>query len=150
MRKTLLATTAAVGLALPLAACSPQDATGSAAPSSSASRSTAESDAATADATAKSGEFAGLNGKEVAGMVSVSDTEVRLSGFSSDEGPDLHVYLTDGTDEAAIASGMLVDAVSYDTATQTFALDGVDAEDYSHVVIYCDKAKAVFGAAELS
>ncbi|WP_292786295.1 MULTISPECIES: DM13 domain-containing protein [unclassified Microbacterium] len=150
MRKTLLATTAALGLALTLAACSPQDAADTSAPSSSASQSTAESDATTADTTAKSGEFAGLNGKKVAGMVSVSDTEVMLSEFSSDEGPDLHVYLTDGTDEAAIASGMLVDAVSYDTATQTFTLDGVDAEDYSHVVIYCDKAKAVFGAAELS
>ena len=148
MRKTLLATTAAVGLALALAACSPQDSGTSSAPSSS-SQSTTKSTAST-DTDARSGEFAGLNGKNVAGTVSVSDAEVMLSEFSSDEGPDLHVYLADGTDEAAIAAGMLVDAVSYDTATQTFALDGVKAGEYSHVVIYCDKAKAVFGAAELS
>ncbi|MDH5132363.1 MULTISPECIES: DM13 domain-containing protein [unclassified Microbacterium] len=149
MRKTLLATTAALGLALALAACSPQDSGASSAPSSSSSQSTTKSSAST-DTAARTGEFAGLNGKKVAGTVSVSDAEVMLSEFSSDEGPDLHVYLADGTDEAAIAAGMLVDAVSYDTATQTFTLDGVDAEDYSHVVIYCDKAKAVFGAAELS
>ncbi|MCT1364992.1 MULTISPECIES: DM13 domain-containing protein [unclassified Microbacterium] len=149
MRKTLLATTAALGLALALAACSPQDSGASSAPSSSSSQSTTKSSAST-DTAARTGEFAGLNGKKLAGTVSVSDAEVMLSEFSSDEGPDLHVYLADGTDEAAIAAGMLVDAVSYDTATQTFTLDGVDAEDYSHVVIYCDKAKAVFGAAELS
>lgn len=149
MRKTLLATTAALGLALALAACSPQDSGASSAPSSSSSQSTTKSSAST-DTAARTGEFAGLNGKKVAGTVSVSDGEVMLTEFSSDEGPDLHVYLADGTDEAAIAAGMLVDAVSYDTATQTFALDGAKAGEYSHVVIYCDKAKAVFGAAELS
>ncbi len=149
MRKTLLATTAALGLALALAACSPQDSGASSAPSSSSSQSTTKSSAST-DTAARTGEFAGLNGKKVAGTVSVSDGEVMLTEFSSDEGPDLHVYLADGTDEAAIAAGMLVDAVSYDTATQTFALDGVKAGEYSHVIIYCDKAKAVFGAAELS
>ncbi|KYJ97419.1 DM13 domain-containing protein [Microbacterium sp. p3-SID338] len=150
MRKILLTTTAAVGLALSLAACSPQDSGTSSAPSSSASQSMADDKAAAEDTTAKTGEFTGLNGKKVAGTVSVSDAEVMLSEFSSDEGPDLHVYLTTGTDEAAIAAGMLVDAVSYDTASQSFALDGVKTGEYSHVVIYCDKAKAVFGAAELS
>jgi hypothetical protein len=86
----------------------------------------------------------------VAGTVEVSDTEIVLSGYSSDEGPDLHVYLTNGTDEAAVAAGTEIDVVAFDVESQTFALDGVDVAGYDTVVIHCDKAKAVFGAAALA
>ncbi|UJP09854.1 DM13 domain-containing protein [Microbacterium sp. KUDC0406] len=97
-----------------------------------------------------SGKFEGLNGKAVSGDATVEDGKVVLSGFSSDEGPDLHVYLTNGTDEAAVGEGMLVDAVAFDQESQTFMIDDVDVSKYSYVVIHCDKAKAVFGAAKLS
>jgi hypothetical protein len=53
----------------------------------------------------RTGSFAGLNGKKVAGSVKVADGNVVLSGFSSDEGPDLHLYLTKGSDEAAVMAG---------------------------------------------
>ena len=151
MRKIAFAATAAVTLALALSACSSPAATEDTKPSSSASQS-ADSGAATTEMkmSEKTGTFMGLNEKKVSGTVTVSDNEVALSGFSSDEGPDLHVYLTNGTDEAAVSAGKLVDAVSFDTATQTFMLDGIDTSEYSYVVIHCDKAKAVFGAAELS
>lgn len=99
---------------------------------------------------ATSGEFEGLNGKMVAGKAELTDTELVLSGFSSDEGPDLHVYLTNGTDEAAVAAGMMIDAVAFDEAEQTFMLTDVDTSKYTDVVIHCDKAKAVFGAAPLA
>ena len=102
------------------------------------------------DMAARTGNFEGLNDKSVAGTVDVSATEVVLSGFSSDEGPDLHVYLTNGTDEAAVEAGVEVDVIDFDAASQTFALDGVNAADYDTVVIHCDKAKAVFGAAPLA
>ncbi|MFI2489282.1 DM13 domain-containing protein [Promicromonospora kroppenstedtii] len=102
------------------------------------------------DMAARTGTFEGLNDKSVAGMVEVSDTELVLSGYSSDEGPDLHVYLTDGTDEAAVAAGTEIDVVAFDEASQTFALDGVDVAGYDTVVIHCDKAKAVFGAAPVA
>ncbi|MFK0239987.1 DM13 domain-containing protein [Microbacterium sp. NPDC090281] len=148
MRKIALAATAALTLALALSACSSPAATEDTKPSSSASQSADEG--ATTTMAEKTGEFMGLNEKKVSGTVTVTDDEIALSGFSSDEGPDLHVYLTNGTDEAAVTAGMLVDAVSFDTATQTFTLDGVDTSKYTHVVIHCDKAKAVFGAAELS
>ncbi|KJL22257.1 Electron transfer DM13 [Microbacterium oxydans] len=151
MRKIAFAATAAVTLALALSACSSPAATEDTKPSSSASQS-ADSGASTTEMkmSEKTGTFMGLNEKKVSGTVTVSGDEVALSGFSSDEGPDLHVYLTNGTDEAAVSAGMLVDAVSFDTATQTFMLDGIDTSEYSYVVIHCDKAKAVFGAAELS
>lgn len=148
MRKLALAATAAVTLVLALSACSSPAATEDTKPSASASQST--DDGATMTMAEKTGDFMGLNEKTVSGSVTVTDDEIALSGFSSDEGPDLHVYLTNGTDEAAVSAGMLVDAVSFDTATQTFTLDGVDTSKYSYVVIHCDKAKAVFGAAELS
>jgi ABC-type oligopeptide transport system substrate-binding subunit len=148
MRKIALAATAALTLALALSACSSPATTEDTKPSSSASQSA--DDGAAMTMTEKTGEFTGLNEKKVSGTVTVTDDEIALSEFSSDEGPDLHVYLTNGTDEAAVTAGMLVDAVSFDTATQTFTLDGVDTSKYTHVVIHCDKAKAVFGAAELS
>jgi len=99
---------------------------------------------------ARQGTFEGLNGKQVAGMVKIANGKVELSGFSSDEGPDLHLYLAKGSDEAAVMAGATLGKVSYDDASQTFELKGVDAADYDTVVVHCDKAKAVFGAAELS
>ena len=99
---------------------------------------------------ARKGTFKGLNGKKVAGTVKVADGKVELSGFSSDEGPDLYLYLAKGSDEAAVMAGATLGKVDYDGASQTFDLKGVDAADYDTVVVHCDKAKAVFGAAELS
>ncbi len=99
---------------------------------------------------AREGTFAGLNGKKVAGSVTIADGKVELSGFSSDEGPDLHLYLAKGDDAAAVAAGIQLGKVAYDEASQTFELEGVDANDYDTVVVHCVKANAVFGAAELS
>jgi hypothetical protein len=98
----------------------------------------------------RTGSFAGLNGKKVSGTVTVADGKVTLSGFSSDEGPDLHLYLTNGDDEAAVSAGKTLGKVSYDTASQSFELGSIDAGTYDTVVVHCDKAKAVFGAAGLS
>jgi electron transfer DM13 len=75
---------------------------------------------------------------------------VVLAGFSSDAGPDLHIYLTNGATESGVASGKQLGAISYDKASQTFSLGGVDPSRYTTVVIHCDKAKAVFGDASLS
>lgn len=102
------------------------------------------------DGTSRTGTFAGLNGKKVAGTVTVADGKVTLSGFSSDEGPDLHLYLTNGDDEAAVAAGKTLGKVAYDSASQTFELGDIDASTFDTVVVHCDKAKAVFGAAGLS
>lgn len=143
MRTTALAATAALVLALSLSACSSPGADSGTKPEPSMSQSASMG-------MERTGDFAGLNDKTVKGSVSVSDGMLVLSDFSSDEGPDLHVYLTNGTDEAAVSAGVMVDAVSFDTASQTFTLKGADIADYTYVVIHCDKAKAVFGAAKLS
>lgn len=167
MRTKSLGATALVGLVLALTACAGSDTdtataqTESAMAGSDAMTETDEAmepsateDEAMADDSmmveARSGTFEGLNGKAVAGTVEVDGSEVVLSGFSSDEGPDLHVYLTDGTSGADLAAGVQVDVVAYDEASQTFVLEDVDAGSYDTVVIYCVKASAVFGAATLA
>lgn len=161
MRKTALASAAVLTATLLLTGCGADDGGSGDAMSDQNSSSqeqsedmgedmSAEPDDMADDMAARTGTFEGLNDKAVAGTVEVSDTEIVLSGYSSDEGPDLHVYLTNGTDEAAVAAGTQIDVVAFDEASQTFALDGVDVAAYDTVVIHCDKAKAVFGAASLA
>ncbi|GAA5146283.1 DM13 domain-containing protein [Microbacterium pseudoresistens] len=165
MRKTpLLLPTALLAVGLALAGCSsPTDSGTNEGMQDSSSESMApndsmapedsmdEDEAMNSDAMAEvSGMFEGLGDKSVAGTATLSGDALTLSGFSSDEGPDLHVYLTNGVDEEAVTAGMRIDAVAFDQESQTFALDGVDPSTYTHVVIHCDKAKAVFGAAALS
>ena len=74
---------------------------------------------------------------------------LEFTDFSSDEGPDLHVYLTKGSTESDVAAGKEIAAIKFDQATQSFPLTGIDTMGYTTVVIHCDKAKAVFGAASL-
>ena len=99
---------------------------------------------------ARTGTFAGLNDKTVSGTAKIADGQLLLSSFSSDAGPDLHIYLTTGTDESAVAAGKELGSISNDKAAQTFSAGDVDVSKYTDVVINCDKAKAVFGAAALS
>jgi hypothetical protein len=98
----------------------------------------------------RTGTFEGLNDKHVAGTAAVSDAQLVLSGFSSDAGPDLHIYLANGSDENAVAAGKEIGSIAFDKPSQTFSTSGVDASKYTTVVIHCDKAKAVFGAATLT
>ncbi|MFD6177764.1 MULTISPECIES: DM13 domain-containing protein [unclassified Isoptericola] len=162
MRAKALATTGLVALALTLTACGADDAGSGDAMTPDATRSMqsddmasddmATDDMSSADPMAQHGTFAGMNGKAVEGMVMIEGDTVTLSGFSSDEGPDLHLYLAKGTDEAAVSAGTELGEVAFDEASQTFTLDGLegmDPADFTDVVVHCDKAKAVFGAATL-
>jgi hypothetical protein len=106
--------------------------------------------AGSGSSSARAGTFEGLNSKHVAGTAAVNDAQIVLSGFSSDAGPDLHIYLTDGTDENAVAAGKELGTIASDKASQAFSITGVDMSKYTTVVINCDKAKAVFGAAKLT
>ncbi|WP_431220146.1 DM13 domain-containing protein [Leifsonia xyli] len=147
MRKTLALAAAAVALTTGLTACSGSDGATSSAPSTNSAASSSSASSSTATRT---GTFSGLNHKKVAGTVTISGDTIMLYGFSSDEGPDLHLYLTNGTDEAAVAAGKEIMSVAHDQADQTFTLKGIDVSQYANVVVHCDKAKATFGAASLS
>ena len=146
MRKTLALAAAAVALTAGLTACS----AGSEASTSSPAATSSSSSSSASNTAARTGTFSGLNDKKVAGTVTISGGTITLSGFSSDEGPDLHLYLANGTDEAAVTAGKEITGVAYNQANQTFELNGVDASKFTDVVVHCDKAKAVFGAASLS
>jgi hypothetical protein len=122
----------------------------SAASSSSSAASSASAPTAMTAAASRSATFQGANGKKVTGKVDVTGGTVVLSNFSSDEGPDLHLYLANGSGERDVAAGKLLGPVVFDKSMQTFPLDGVDAGTYTTVVVHCDKAKATFGAATLS
>ncbi|MGN6723191.1 MAG: DM13 domain-containing protein [Marmoricola sp.] len=149
MKALLVGTVAAFAAAGTLTAC------GSSSTSPSTAPATASSPASTTTGTTamatRTGTFSGLNGKKVAGHVTVHGSTLTLTGYSSDQGPDLHVYLANGTSESAVSAGVQISKVASDQMSQTFTLpSGVNAAMYSHVVIHCDKAKAVFGAATLS
>ncbi|MCZ2262436.1 DM13 domain-containing protein [Isoptericola sp. QY 916] len=154
MRAKALATTGLVALALTLTACGADDGAGSGGDMTPAATDSMQSDDMQSDdAMAQHGTFAGMNDKSVEGTVTVEGDTVTLSGFSSDEGPDLHLYLAKGTDEAAVEAGTELGEVAFDEADQTFTTDGMGGGDgmdgYTDVVVHCDKAKAVFGAATL-
>ncbi|GAB3088865.1 DM13 domain-containing protein [Isoptericola nanjingensis] len=165
MRAKALATTGLVALALTLTACGADDGAGSGDDMTPAATDSMQSDDMQSDdmqsdgAMAQHGTFAGMNDKSVEGTVTVEGDTVTLSDFSSDEGPDLHLYLAKGTDEAAVEAGTELGEVAFDEANQTFTIDGMDGGDgmdgmdgmdgYTDVVVHCDKAKAVFGAATL-
>lgn len=147
MRIKAIATAAVLTLGLGLSACgSSNDDTSTSGSSDSTSAAATTSSSPTME---HHGSFTGANGKNVAGTVKVSGHDITLSGFSSDEGPDLHIYLTNGTNEAAVSAGKEISTVKFNEASQSFMVDGTDLSSYTTVVIHCDKAHAVFGTAHL-
>lgn len=144
--KTLAGAALLIGAAA-LTACGTS--TQSAAPSPQSSQMTTAMTQAMSS-NARTGTFMGLNDKRVAGAVKIADGQVTLSDFSSDPGPDLHIYLTNGTDENAVTAGKALGNIALNMPAQSFPIGSVDASHYNTVVIHCDKAKAVFGAATLT
>lgn len=105
---------------------------------------------AAAMASSRQGAFAGAGGKSVSGQVTIHGSTIDISDFRTDEGPDLHFYLANGTDDAAALAGVEIGTVSTD-ATQTITLPaGTTAEMYTTLIVRCDKAQVVFGSAPLA
>ncbi len=144
-----IAATAAAVFALTLTACGANDMKSASSSSPASSAMTSTSAMMIPSAAARMGQFTGLNGKHVGGTATVTGANLEFANFSSDEGPDLHVYLTKGSTESDVAAGKQIAAIKFDQATQSFPLSGIDTMGYTTVVIHCDKAKAVFGAASL-
>lgn len=145
LKALLVGTVAALATAGTLTACGSTNSASSTPPATSPTATSTTQTAMT-----RTGTFSGLNGKNVAGTATVDGSTVTLANYSSDQGPDLHIYLTNGTSEAAVAGGVELSKVAYNQASQTFTLpSGVHASMYTDIVIHCDKAKAVFGAAAL-
>ncbi|CAH0418360.1 DM13 domain-containing protein [Periweissella ghanensis] len=143
MKKSkLIGTLIAVGAAgILLAACGSNAAKSS---SSSKSSDAASSMTKTVDTASFTGSLKGDNKMKVSGNVSIKDGKLTLTDFSTAAGPDLHVYLAKGTDPK---TGVDLAPISLTKKTQTFSLKGTDVKKYSDVLIYCDKAHALFGHA---
>lgn len=156
-----LTTVAVLALGLSLAGCSaPGDAmsagAASATPSHPAMMSESAAPIASSEATmdamahSRHGIFAGSGDKTLAGEVTIEGTTIEITGFHSDEAPDLHFYLANGTDDDAALAGMEIGSVSSD-ANQIITLPaGTSAEMYTTLIVRCDKAKVVFGSAPLA
>lgn len=154
MRVSHISTAAVtVALGLTLAACGGQKdaAPTPASPSAAMSMSMAPSTAMSAPAAMSTAAFESMNGKKVMGTARIDGAKIELTGYSSDEGPDLHLYLTNGTSETDVKGGVRLGTIAFDKATQSFSLpSGTSASSYKYLVVHCDKAQAVFGAAALA
>lgn len=156
MKKKAGALSVLLMLILILAACSNGDGSmgGSSSKSSDSSSMTSSSDSSSESMSHSEdqsmgmmeGNFMGANEKMVSGMAKISDGKLMLTDFKTDEGPDLHVYLTKDGD---IESGKSIAKIDLKKMEQTFSLDGVDSSMYNTVVIYCEKAHVAFGEAKL-
>jgi ABC-type oligopeptide transport system substrate-binding subunit len=151
MRFKMLAGAALLSSAVALTACGTS--TQGAGPSSQSPAMTSQAMTtamAQGSSNARMGTFSGLNDKHVGGAVKVAGGQVALSDFSTDPGPDLHIYLTNGTDENSVTAGKALGKIALDMPAQTFSVADLDVSQYNTLVIHCDKAKAVFGAAALA
>lgn len=93
------------------------------------------------------GNFAGAGKHKVSGMATIDGSDLKLINFKTDEGPDLHVYLTKDGD---VKTGKEISKIDLKATEQSFSLAGVDAANYDTVTIYCEKAHEVFGQAPLN
>ncbi|PEF61868.1 DM13 domain-containing protein [Bacillus cereus] len=103
-------------------------------------------DSGTSQTQATKDNRTGSFGGKVSGMAAIKDGKLMLTNFKTEEGPDLHVYLTKNGD---VASGKKIDKIDLKNTEQTFSVSGITTTDYDTVVIYCDKAHETFGAAKL-
>lgn len=98
----------------------------------------------------KSGSLAGI-GHTVSGTVALYDTGnekiILLDPFSSQNGPDLKVYLSkDQNASSYISLGILKST----TGKQSYVIPGnPDVTDYNYVMIWCEQFSVVFGRAEI-
>lgn len=93
------------------------------------------------------------------GGVRVLDLEnrriVRLEGLDTDNGPDLHLYLTtnpaDGDEGAFDDDFVSLGRLKGNRGDQNYDLPaGVDLGRYRSVVVWCDRFNSAFGAADLA
>ncbi|AQY50538.1 putative lipoprotein [Listeria weihenstephanensis FSL R9-0317] len=91
--------------------------------------------------------LSGEGAHKVSGTATIDGDDLKLMNFKTDEGPDLHVYLTKDGD---IKTGKEISKIDLKAAEQNFSLTGVETADYNTAVIYCEKAHEVFGQAPLN
>ncbi len=121
-------------------------------------RTVSESAPAASAVTLASGAFTGY-AHETTGRASLvkagGETLVRLSGFSTSNGPDVHVYLVKGgrgTQDAVNAAGYLdLGTIKGNRGDQNYAVPaGTHLAEYGAVAIWCKRFGVDFGGATLA
>jgi len=97
----------------------------------------------------KMGDFSGVSGHSVSGVATIFDDAgtktVVLDPFSSQNGPDLKVYLS--SDASATTYINLGDLKST-TGKQSYEIPGsYDLDEYPYVLIWCQEFSVGFGKA---
>ncbi len=93
------------------------------------------------EAASKKGSFSSHKSYKVRGTATVSGNTIKLSGFSTSPGPDLYVYVGNGSASKRVAK------LKRNSGTQTYTLSGADK--YSTVHIHCKRFSSTFGTARL-
>jgi len=99
----------------------------------------------------KQGEFVGMKGNDAKGkafVISLSKIAfLRFENFEVTNGPDLHVYVTEGGD---ISTGIDLGKLKGSVGDQNYALNGIDIKTYDTVVIYCKPFNIYYAEAKLA
>lgn len=114
--------------------------------------------AASSSRSLSSGTFTGIS-HQTTGKAEILDADgkkvLRLSEFSTSNGPDVHVYLVKGaggSNSDAINKGNFVDlgVIKGNIGDQNYVLpSGVDVSQINGVSIWCKRFAVNFGAADL-
>jgi hypothetical protein len=98
----------------------------------------------------KSGEMVGV-GHTVSGTASIYDSAgqkiVLLDPYSSQNGPDLKVYLSK---DASASSYISLGKLKSTSGKQSYEIpNSPDVTDYNYVLVWCEQFSVIFGKAEL-
>ncbi|MEL6505898.1 MAG: DM13 domain-containing protein [Pseudomonadota bacterium] len=105
---------------------------------------TAPVTSSTAEAAGKKGTFKSQGRYSVRGSVTVSENgTIRLSGFRTSSGPDLYVYVGNGSPSRRIAK------LRANSGTQTYKISPALAKSISSVHIHCKRFSSTFGTARV-
>ncbi|MEL6947987.1 MAG: DM13 domain-containing protein [Pseudomonadota bacterium] len=100
-----------------------------------------------AAAQSKNGSFRSVGKYSVSGSVKVaisgSTASITLSGFRTTSGPDLYVYVGNGSPSRRIAK------LRRNSGTQSYSLPASVAKGISSVHIFCKRFRSTFGTARV-
>ena len=92
----------------------------------------------------KKGSFRSHKSYKVSGTATVSPNgTIRLSGFSTTSGPDLYVYVGNGSPSRRVAK------LKRNSGTQTYKISAALAKSITTVHIHCKKYSSLFGTARV-
>ena len=110
-------------------------------------------EAGSGGSTVRSGSFRGLNGYNVRGAATLTQTSSGAelafgSDFLSQSGPGLYVYLS--PQENNVAGGVRLGKLSANSGAQAYAIPNtVNPDDFSFVIIFCQPFSIPFGVCAL-